>query len=157
MKKLFTLALICLMSTIVFAQTDSTKSKPKATPYVSIGVSVTNSNNFSMTSYPSFEAGICAKNLGLALVVGRGNFYQLGSPSDKIENYYYEAKATASCPIGILTGTVLLGYGQYFNVKHNFIEYGGGFSYTEGRMGYGVIYSNWDGVNYVTPCITLNF
>ncbi len=154
MKKLFILALICLVSS-TFAQSDSTKTK--ATGYLSFGTSITNGNDFKTTSYPSIEGGIMAKNLGLGLVIGRGNFHQLGAKTDKIENYYYEAKATASYPIGILNANIVLGYGQYFNTKHNFIEYGAGFSYCEGIMGYGVTYSNWDGVNYITPSITFNF
>ena len=43
------------------------------------------------------------------------------------------------------------------NTKHNFIEYGGGISYTLGSFSYGITGSNWDGITYVTPSITFNF
>lgn len=154
MKKII-LALTCLMSTVAIAQTDSTKSE--VTGYVSVGVSVTNSSDFKASSYPSIEGGVMSKNLGLGLVIGRGNFIDLGNSNEKVSNYYYEAKVIGCFPMGVLSGSVILGYGEYFYTQHNFIEFGAGLSLSQGNMGYGVTYSNWDGVNYITPCITLNF
>lgn len=153
MKKV--LLLVCLISTAVFAQSDSTKSK--ITGYTSLGLSVSTGNDFLSTSYPSLEGGIMRDNLCLGIVAGRGNFVGMGQKSDNIQNYYYEGKMTACLPLGILTGSVIFGYGGYFKSKHMFIEYGGGVSYTKGNISYGVLCSNWDNVVYLTPSITLNF
>jgi len=155
MKKLFTIIAL-LIATVTFAQSeDSTQTK--ITGYASVSVSVTNGDNFLNTSYGSVEGGIMCKNFGLGLVLGRGTLAGMGKSTDNIKNYFYEIKTSASYPIGILSGNIILGYGGYINTIHNFIEYGVGMSYSVRKMGYGVTYSNWDGVNYITPCITLNF
>ena len=60
-------------------------------------------------------------------------------------------------PLGDLSGSVIFGYGGYFNSSRNFIEYGAGISYKVKHISYGVMVSNWDGVTYVTPNITYNF
>ena len=154
MKKLFILALVCLMSTMV-GQSDSTKSK--ITGYVSYGLSVTNSSDFKTSSYTGIEGGIVRDHLSLGAIFGRGSLAGMGKPSDSIENYFYEAKVSASYPIGAVSGNVLFGYGGYINTKHQFIEYGIGLSYTVGKLSYGATCSNWDGITYVTPSITFNF
>lgn len=149
-----------LLGTATFAQTDSTsccKKKSPITGYVSYGVSVTNSSDFRTSSYTGLEGGIMKENLGLGFVFGRGSLKGLGSKTDNSQNYFYEFKTFASYPIGNVSGSVLLGYGGYFDSPHNFIEYGVGISYSVGKFGYGATYSNWDGVNYVTPSITFNF
>ena len=154
MKNLFILALICLMSTMV-GQTDSTNSK--ITGYISYGLSVTNSSDFKTSSYTGIEGGIMRDNISLGAIFGRGSLAGMGKPTDSIDNYFYEAKISASYPIGSLSGSVLLGYGGYINTKHQFIEYGGGITYNVGKMGYSVMISNWDQVTYLSPSITLNF
>ena len=153
MKKTLIIAMFILNINLI-AQTDSTK---KFGSYASIGISVTNSNDFKTTSYPSIEGGVMYKNLSIGAIIGRGSLYQIGKSDDNIKNYFYEIKATGSYPIGILNINGILGYGGYFNTPHNFIEYGLGLSFSKGKMGYGVTYSNWDGSNYLTPSITLNF
>lgn len=153
MKKV--LFLITLISSSLLAQSDSTKSNVSG--YLSASVSVTNSSDFKASSYPAIEGGIMSKNLGLGLVIGRGNFKGIGKSSDAVSNFFYEAKVTGSFPIGAVSGNLILGYGGYFDTPHNFIEYGLGMSISQGNFGYGVTYSNWDGVNYITPSITLNF
>lgn len=155
MKKILILALICLINTIVFAQSDSTKTK--TTGYLSLGLSVTNADDFVTSSYPSIEGGIVRNNFAFGLVLGRGNFVDMFAKGEVINNYYYEPKITASIPMGILSGSVIFGYGGYFKTQHMFIEYGGGISYTSGKISYGVLCSNWDKITYVTPSITLNF
>lgn len=154
MKKTLTIALICL-TTICYSQSDS--SKFKLNTYTSIGVSLTNSDNFKSTAYPSAEFGVTHENLSLGLIIGRGSFSGLGGSDDGVENYYYETKATASYPVQSLNLNLILGYGGYMNTSHMFIEYGLGFSLSQGKMSYGLTYSNWDGVNYISPCITFNF
>ena len=160
MKKILTLALICLISTVTFAQTDSTsccKKKSPITGYLSYGLSVTNSSDFNSSSYTGLEGGIMKENFGLDLVFGRGSLKGLGSSTDNIQNYFYEVKTFASYPIGNVSGSFILGYGGYIDTPHMFIEYGAGLCYNIGKVGLGATYSNWDGVNYITPSITLNF
>lgn len=154
MKKIILLALVCL-STAVSAQSDSTKSKISA--YASYSVSLSNGNDFKTASFSSIEGGIMKENVGLGLIFCRGNLNGVGKEGDNITNYFYEAKISSSFPMGVLSGSVMFGYGGYINTKHNFIEYGGGICYTKGMLGYGVMASNWDGTMYVTPSITVNF
>ncbi len=124
--------------------------------YISLGLSLSNGTDFKNSSYSSIEGGIMRENVTLGLIFGRGSLSGIGN-GDAISNYFYEVKTTASYPIGIVSGNILLGYGGYFNTTHMFIEYGVGITYNKGRMGYGLTYSNWDGVNYITPGITFNF
>ncbi len=154
MKKIITLALICL-TTIGYSQSDSTKSK--TTNYISLGVSITNSDDFKSSAYPSAEFGFTRENLSLGAIIGRGSFAGLGGVDDNFQSYYYEAKSTASYPLQALNLNLILGYGGYMGTSHMFIEYGLGFSLSQGKMGYGLTYSNWDNVNYISPCITFNF
>jgi len=152
MRKILTITLIYL-TTICYSQSDS----KRLNTYTSIGVSLTNSDDFKSTTYPSVEFGVTHENLSLGLIIGRGSFSGLGGSYDNIQNYYYETKATASYPIQRLNLNLVLGYGGYINKSHMFIEYGVGFSLSQGKMNYGLTYSNWDAVNYITPCITFNF
>lgn len=161
MKKIISLVAVLLIAASTFAQADSTKTK--VTGYLSVGVSLTNStqsgthSDFNTRSYPSLEGGVCYGSFCLGAIVGRGNFLNIFKKNDAIENYYYEAKATGCIPIGNITGSVIFGTGQFFNTMHCFIEYGAGITYNKGKFGYGVTYSNWDGGNYLTPSITVNF
>ena len=154
MKKVIILGLVFLTS-LTFAQSDSTKSK--ITGYAVLGLSTSTGNDFALGSYPSLEVGLMRNNIALGIIFGRGNFVGIGKSDDIIRNYYYEVKTTACYPVGAVTGSVIFGWGQYIDTKNSFIEYGVGITYNRGRMGYGVTYSNWDGGNYLTPAITLNF
>jgi len=156
MKKVFLLAFACLITTFVTAQTDSTKSK--ITGYVSAGLSTSNGNNFNAASYVALEAGAMYKNISFGGIFGRGNLVGFAEKTDILANYYFEFKGAGYIPIsGPLSANVIFGWGGYFNSTHRLIEYGAGLSYSVGKMGYGITYSNWDGVNYVTPSITFNF
>ena len=155
MKKILTI-LMLFASTIMFSQTsDSTGSSISG--YVSYSLSMTNSSTFRASSYTGVETGVMYDNISLGAIFGRGNLVGLGRKTDNIGQYFYEVKASASAPIGSLTGSVIFGYGGYFNSSHNFIEYGLGVSYTCNRFGYGLTVSEWDGTMYMTPCITFNF
>ena len=138
----------------MFSQSDT--SKTKITGYTCIGLSVTNSDDFQSSSYPSIEGGIVYKDLSIGLVCGRGNLLGMGNSNDALGNYYYEVKTSAYCPIGILTGNILFGWGKYFT-NHSFIEFGCGISFSKGKICYGINYSNWDNINYITPNITFSF
>lgn len=155
MKKIITLVSLVYLVTISLAQSDSVKSKTSV--YTSVGLSVSTGNNFLTSSYPSIEGGIMRDNLCLGIVLGRGNFLGMGKSDENISNYFYEGKTTACFPIGSLSGSIIFGYGGYFKTQHMFIEYGGGVSYSCGKLSYGVACTNWDGITYVTPNITINF
>jgi len=153
------LTLICLvLATSVFAQdSTSTKSKTPITGYVAYGLSVTNTTDFKTSSYTGVEGGICYGNLSLGAVFGRGSLKGMGSSTDNINQYFYEVKTVASFPMDKISGNIILGYGGYFNTTHQFIEYGVGMVYSVKSFGYGLTYSNWDGVNYLTPSVMYNF
>jgi hypothetical protein len=163
MKKILTIVCL-LMASVTFGQ-NFKKSSPyvkekKESPidaYVSYGLSLTNSSDFRTSSYTGLETGIMYKNLGAGVIFGRGSLKGLGQKSDNLGQYFYEVKTSASMPLGDLSGSVIFGYGGYFNSSRNFIEYGAGISYKVKHISYGVMVSNWDGVTYVTPNITYNF
>ncbi len=167
MKNLFTiLAIFATLFATAQCHTDSTAaccSKPKFSPYVSFGVSMTNSNEtadstrFSVRNYMGIEGGVCYGNLGLGLVLGRSFLQGTFASDDHINNYFTEVKTTVTQPVGNVNVTALFGYGNYIGTKRNFIEYGVGMSYSVNKFAYGMSYSNWDGVNFVTPNITYNF
>lgn len=139
-----------------------------------------NTTTFDEASYPSLEFGFSRENLSLSAVIGRGNFRGLGNrnylsgygltdneldynkpiyDTDNLAKYYWEVKATPSFPLGIINASLIFGAGSYFsNDKGNtFIEYGSGISYTVGKFTYGVCYTNWDGIDYITPNISYGF
>ncbi len=124
--------------------------------YVSWGVSMSNNSDFNSGSYSSLEFGVLYNDVAFGLVLGRGSLNGIFK-NDDIRNYFYEVKVAPSFPIGKVYGNIILGVGSYIDTKHNFIEYGLGVSYTHKKIGYGVSFSNWDGVDYVTPSITYNF
>jgi hypothetical protein len=125
--------------------------------YISWGVSMSNNSDFNTGSYSSLEFGVIYNDVAAGLVLGRGNLQGVFSKTDNIRNYFYELKVSPSFPIGKVYGNIILGVGGYIDTKHNFIEYGLGVSYTHKKIGYGISFSNWDGVDYVTPSITFNF
>ena len=140
-----------------------------------------NTTTFDEASYPSLEFGFSRENLSLSVVLGRGNLRGLGDSNyftgnyetlengeldlskpiydtDNLSKYYWELKATPSFPLGVVTASLIFGGGSYFsNDKGNtFIEYGSGISYTKGKFTYGVCYTNWDGVDYITPNVSFS-
>lgn len=133
------------------------KTKSPITAYASVGLSMSNTSNFRAGSYFNLEGGVCKENLCLGVVVGRGNITGMFKNTDAINNYYYEPKVTVTFPLGKLTGTAIFGVGGYFGTSHTLIEYGSGVYYQIDNISYGLLYSNWDGVDYITPNITYNF
>lgn len=154
MKNIIILTTIILISCSQLVAQDTTQTKP--TFYTCIGISLSNGEDFTKVCFPSIENGIMYKNFFGGLVFGRGNLYGMLSEGDNIENYFYEGKIGAYFPIGVLTGVIYGGYGGYFK-PYNFIEYGGGITYTYKKVSFGLVYSNWDNVNYLTPSITYNW
>jgi hypothetical protein len=152
MKKLL-LVLMVLVSVESWGQcSENTLNK-----YVSWGVSMSNNSDFNTGSYSSLEFGVIYNDVAAGLVFGRGSLQGVFDKTDNIRNYFYELKVSPSFPIGKVYGNIILGVGGYIDTKHNFIEYGLGVSYTHKKIGYGVSFTNWDGVDYVTPSITFNF
>jgi hypothetical protein len=142
----------------------------------------TNNTTFDEATYPSIEFGFSRENISLGLVLGRGNLRGLGDrnyvsgyeqiknkeelingdpiyTSDNLGNYYWEVKATPTFPLGIVNASIIFGAGSYFSngIGNTFIEYGSGISYSVGKFTYGVCYTNWDGVDYITPNVSYGF
>jgi len=165
MKKLL-LGFLLLFTTLIFSQEkDIDSTNVKWSKYIALGLSVSNGNDygdntnkytFHESTYPSVEFGFIRENLSLSGVIGRKNFKSLGNHVDGIKNYYWEVKVTPTFPLGVVTANVIFGVGTYLNnqVGNGFIEYGSGITYTVGKFTYGVSYTNWDGLDYITPNVS---
>ena len=147
---------------------DSTSvEKPKWGNYVNLSVSMSNGNTydtneaegtFCESSYPNIEFGFSKCNIMAGLAVGRRNFKGLGDTGDKLGDYFSEIRITPSFPLGIIDANVVFGAGTYLvSSKGTFIEYGSGISYTQGKYTYGISYSNFDGIDYISLGLTYNF
>lgn len=181
MKKVILLAIL-LVSTANFAQkkrspnavavktntVDSTSVvKTEWKNYIAVSVSMSSGNTydtnenkytFAESAYPSVEVGFSKGNVMGGLAIGRGNFKGMGSNEDGIGNYYAEIRITPSFPLGIIDANVVFGAGTYLvSSKGVFVEYGSGISYTKGNYTYGIGYSNWDGVDYISPSLSYSF
>lgn len=160
MKKI--ILLLCLITTIsygqkhtvILKQTDTISVPVKFKPYISIGVSLSNNDKISDGASQSIEVGFTKENISLGLSIGRDTF---NYSSDKLSNYYVEPKITGSLPFGVLTGTLIFGVGKYINSTSNFIEYGSGLIYSVKQISYGITYSNFNKVDYISPSITYTF
>ena len=160
------LGFLLLFTTLIFSQKKDTDStNVKWSKYIALGLSVSNGNDygdntnkytFQESTYPSVEFGFTRENLSLSGVIGRKNFKSLGNYVDGIKNYYWEVKATPTFPLGVVNASIIFGVGTYFNnqVGNGFIEYGSGITYTVGKITYGICYTNWDGLDYITPSVS---
>ena len=188
MKKILLLAIL-LISVVTFGQkrhagaaastqSDSTTvSTSKYVPYVSVGLSISNGNDygdnqnkygFNESSYPSVEVGVTRQNLSAGIAFGRGSLKGLGNSEDNIRNYYAELRVVPSFNLGVVNASLIFGVGSYLGKStlynadgsvigkrdSTFIEYGTGISYSVGNYSYGLAYSNWDGIDYITPNIS---
>lgn len=160
MKKLF-YVLIALIVLTVNVQAQETKKEK--TNYVSASLSLANADgqNFSQSTYASVEYGIVRNNVMYGLAVGRGQLNGdliSNTSGENFRNYFWQIRVQPTFNLGSVTGSVILGAGSYFATSDaGFIEYGLGVSKSYGDLSYGLSYSNWNGVNYVTPSITLAF
>ena len=158
MKKI--LSFLFLLSSFLLNAQDIKKdsSSTKLSTYASIGISISNSNDFSLGSYPSLEFGVMGKNISAGLIIGRSSLKGMAEKNDVLSNYFSEIKTSLSLPVSNkISAYGLLGLWTYGDAKHIFTEYGAGFSYSINRLSYFVQSSNWDGTWYVTPGLTLNF
>jgi len=159
MKKLFTVLSIMLLTSVAFAQNDTSYHAPKEkleiTPYVAAGLSMSNSTDFSSASYASVEAGVMIENISLGGVFGVNN---LRSFDQGINGYWFEGKVAYSFPLGFVDGYGVFGVGSYIGTKGSlFIEYGGGISKSFGSLGTFIQVSSWDGIVYLTPGLSFSF
>jgi hypothetical protein len=163
MKKLF-FTLIALIALTVTAQAQTDSTKVKTTNYVSASLSLANSvegKSFNETTYASVEYGIVRNGVAYGLAVGRGQLQSnrvFNGSTTNLQNYFWEVRVQPTFPLGSVTGSVILGAGSYFGSSDaGFIEYGVGVSKSYGDLSYGLSYSNWDGINYVTPSVSYSF
>lgn len=71
---------LCLIVNTLFSQ-----------PYLSIGLSMTNSDNFKESSYASIEAGYALKGVSFGASIGKEDLSNL-STKDNTNQYLYEIK-----------------------------------------------------------------
>jgi hypothetical protein len=128
----------------------------KWSSYLTAGLSMGRGDNFQESSYPTLEFGKTHKNISYGFVIGRGNLVEVFN-NDHFADYFWEGKISPSYNLGQLTGTVFAGAGAYFDSEHYFTEVGVGLSWSVNSYSYGVSFSNWDTLNYITPSITYNF
>jgi hypothetical protein len=160
MKKLF-YVLFAFIALTVTAQAQETKKEK--TNYVSASLSLANANGqtFSQSTYASVEYGIVRKSVMYGLAVGRGQLngdVMSNTTGENFRNYFWQVRVQPTFPLGSVTGSVILGAGSYFATSDaGFIEYGLGVSKSYGDLSYGLSYSNWNGVDYVTPSVSYAF
>ncbi len=161
MKKLI-YVLFAFIALTVSAQAQETK-KEKLNQYVSASLSLANSNGqtFSQSTYASVEYGIVSKGIAYGLAVGRGQLngdVTTNTTAQDLRNYFWQVRVQPTFPLGSVTGSVILGAGSFFTTSDaGFIEYGLGVSKSYGDISYGLTYSNWNGVDYVTPSVSYAF
>jgi hypothetical protein len=160
MKKLF-YVLFAFIALTVTAQAQETKKEK--TNYVSASLSLANANGqtFSQSTYASVEYGIVRKSVMYGLAVGRGQLngdVMSNTTGENFRNYFWQVRVQPTFSLGSVTGSVILGVGSYFATSDaGFIEYGLGVSKSYGDLSYGLSYSNWNGVDYVTPSVSYAF
>jgi hypothetical protein len=166
MRKLF-LLLFAFFALTVTAQEQKTECS-KTTTYVAVGLSMASfDKTFAENSFPSVEVGFTRNDVSYGVAFGRASLRGLGDSEDVLQNYFYELKVVPSVSLGYFNANLILGVGGYVNnggVNLNegdnssfFIEYGFGLSKTFGNVSYGLSYSNWDGVDYITPSVSYAF
>lgn len=156
MKKVFS-SILLILSLGLFAQ-DPPKSKHFTLDgYVSGSISTSTGDNFKQNTYPSIEVGVCKNNISFGFNTGRLNLDKSPYKDENIHNYYYELKASASFSLGSIKGYGIIGWGQYYDSRHSFLEYGGGFVYSIKHIDIVLQVSSWDRQMYLSPGIVYNF
>lgn len=145
-----------VLPTLLYSQGNDSLKKDPIGMYFSGSVSLSAIDHFGDGTYPSLEAGISYKYFCFGLNAGRGRLTDIFSQKDRSSEYYWEVKSTVSYPIERIKLYLVFAYGQYFTSRNSLIEYGGGFSYPIKNFDLGLQMSSFDGVAYVSPCITYN-
>jgi hypothetical protein len=154
MKTKTIIAILLLFSIASYSQ--NVDQKKHLNSYVSASLSMSGGDNFKLNSYPSLEVGAFATdNLSFGLNIGRLNLDKSPYSCEKLDNYYYELKSSATFPLGSIKGFIVGGWGQYYNTT--FLEYGGGIIYSVNKFDFVLQVSNWDKATYLSPGIVYNF
>jgi hypothetical protein len=169
MRKFMTLLAI-LCSTLAFSQPvtqinrhilhdTSEPVKDTLKFYVAAGVSIGNGTEFKLSSYPSIEFGASKGALSYGAVFGNSTFTTKESQPglDDAGKPFWEAKISASAPIGQCKGYILFGVGNYFGTSNTFIEYGSGVTFSFKPFDTFVQVSNWDRGDYVSIGLSKTF
>ncbi len=146
--------ILLVLALLVSAATFSQEEKLQPSYYLAAGLSVTNSGDFSNSSYFSVEGGVMYDNISFGAVVGRNNLSGLFEDIS-LDNYWGEIKTAVSHPLGFVSIYGVLGAGAYFENGNMFIEYGAGLSKEFKNFGVFLQVSNWDGVDYITPGVSI--
>lgn len=141
MKKLL-FAFMMLFAVSIYAQ-------EKGNFYASTGLSVTNSNDFTNSSFYSVEGGYTKNNFSYGVVLGTNDL--------NFNKFWYEGKIAYTLNFNQVDPYVLLGVGSYFDQYKLFLEYGFGVSKSFGPVAPYIQFSNWNTANYITAGFTLNF
>lgn len=146
MKNLVLVFMMMIMVTPVMAQEMETKYDP----YISLGVSATNAEDFKETAFARMEIGVRKQNTAVGLVIGRNNLAGIGD-AETIENYFYEGKVSLFHDFGMLEGYVLGGLGSEFSNPGLFIEYGAGVNkHLTNNVSTFLQLSNFNTTNFLT-------
>ena len=140
MKKFLTVVTILLFG-VLYSQ--------KGNFYTSAGISMTNSDNFTDTTFLSLEFGYFKNNISYGVVVG--------STDLNLNSYWYEGKLAYKLNTPHFQPYGLVGVGSYFSNSNIFIEYGVGVSKAFNNIEVYTQLSNWDRVNYLTTGLSYNF
>jgi hypothetical protein len=133
------------------------------TQFISINASIPMAH--AANPYPSIEFGHVIDDVQYSLVFGRGDFDKIFSHKDMIKDYFVEYKIVPTTSIWKLTFGGIVGAGTYLghsdksnNKRQPFFgEIGSVVTYNIKPFGVSVSFTNWDGVNYLTPSITYNY
>ena len=151
-----------LITTLTFSQDSQDGSfiedsnKIEVSPYIAVGLSMSNGEDFKASSYPSLEVGIMIENWSIGGVFGRNNL--LSTSPEVINNYWWEAKTAVSYPLNFVSIYGVFGVGAYIDRDFGmFVEYGLGTSKEFGNFGIFVQATSWDGTWYVTSGLSYLF
>lgn len=154
---------LAVMAGISMSAQDKGTTPPKKNQFISINTSIPMAH--AANPYPSIEFGHVTDDVAYSIVFGRGDFDKMFSNKDMIKHYFLEYKIVPTTSIGKLTLGAVIGAGAYLggsdksnNKRQPFFgEIGGVATYNVKQFGIGVSFTNWDGVNYLTPSITYNY
>lgn len=157
MNKIIALALAVLAAIAAYGQEE--EPMPKGW-YASAGVSWAafgGTDSIAQSSFPQVEVGRYYGNVSFALNLGRRDLAAREETAS--EDYYFEAKAAASIPVGWVDMYATVGLGSYFGTSYLFSEYGWGITFPLGDRGWSLSTqaSRWDGAPYLSTCINKSF
>jgi len=165
MKKFYLTAFSIMVSVVAIAQKrgthitsiDSSEMSVSFGWYAAAGLSLSSGDGFSNIAYPSLEVGVSKNNMSYGLNFGRRDLVDVGE-EENLDNYYVEAKASASWPLGDVKTFVMGGFGAVLDSDHYLIEYGTGLIWScTKKTDFVMQLSNWDRTDYVSIGVVRNF